>query len=152
MSATTSDERDLIVACAHCGQQNRLPYERLNALPCCAKCGDDLRLPAEPVTIENEAVFAALTGHSALSVLVDFWAAWCGPCKMIAPEIAKIAAEGTGRWLVAKVNTEMLPGVAHRFAVTSIPLLVRFGGGRERARQAGALPAGSIRQFLKQQI
>lgn len=152
MSATTSDERGLIVACAHCGQQNRLPYEQLNALPRCAKCGVDLRLPAEPVTIESEAVFGALTGRSALPVLIDFWAAWCGPCKMLAPEIAKIAGEGAGRWLVAKVNTEMLPGVAHRFAVTSIPLLVLFSGGRERARQAGALPAGSIRQFLKQHM
>lgn len=90
------------------------------------------------------------TGRSALPVLVDFWAPWCGPCKMLAPELAKIAAEGAGRWLVAKVNTEELPGLAQRFRFSGIPTLALFKGGRETARQSGAMPAKMILQFIQQ--
>jgi thioredoxin 2 len=152
MSAIEADHRGLIVSCPKCGQHNRLPYERVDRLPRCAKCGQELRLPAEPIELESEASFDALTGRAALPLLVDFWAAWCGPCKMVAPEVAKVAALGAGRWLVAKVNTELLPGPARRYSVTSIPLLVLFSGGKEIARQAGAMPADAIRQFLARHL
>jgi thioredoxin 2 len=109
-------------------------------------------MPAEPIDVADEEGFNALTARSALPVLVDFWAPWCGPCKMVAPEIAKVASEGAGRWIVAKLNTEDLPGPAQRFRVSAIPLMVLFKEGREVARQAGAMPAQGIRQFLQQHL
>jgi thioredoxin 2 len=100
-----------------------------------------LQSPCEPVDIKTDSVFDALTSRSALPVLVDFWAPWCGPCKMVAPELVKVAGEGAGHFVVAKVNTEELPSLAQRFRVTAIPTMVIFKGGREVARQADAMPA-----------
>src|SRR5436190_1732046 len=145
MSSTTIDDRGLVVRCPGCGQGNRLRYERLGETPRCAKCGTRLSFPAEPLAIPDEPAFDAITSRSALPVLVDFWAEWCGPCKMVAPELAKVAAESAGRWLVVKVNTEQIPELAQRFGVSAIPTLALFKNGREAARQAGAMPAAGIR-------
>jgi thioredoxin 2 len=145
-----ADERGVVRACAGCGKRNRLDYEHLGQTFRCAQCHNELPHLDEPIEIKSEAVFGALTGHSPLPVLVDFWAPWCGPCKMVAPELVRIAAEGAGRWLVAKVNTEELPALAQGFGISAIPTLALFKHGREAARQAGALPASAIRQFLAQ--
>jgi thioredoxin 2 len=152
MSALQLDSRGVIVSCPQCGQPNRLAYERVNQTPRCAKCGTTLPAPAEPIVIDSDESFHALTTRAALPVLVDFWAEWCGPCKMVAPEVAKVATLGAGRWLVAKLNTEEVPGPAQQFRVTSIPLFILFGGGREIARQAGAMPAAALRQFVEQNV
>lgn len=152
MSLSELDERGLMVDCTTCGQRNRLAYERLNAAPRCAKCKTGLRLPGEPLDLSSEQIFTAVTSRSALPVLIDFWAPWCGPCKMVAPELAKVAEGGAGQWLVAKLNTEELPVVAQRFGVSAIPLMAVFKDGREVARQAGAMPAAGIRKFLASHV
>jgi thioredoxin 2 len=144
------DDRGLVLACPRCGQRNRMTYERLGESFRCGKCQTELRAPGEPVEVKSEVSFDALTGRSALPVVVDFWAPWCGPCKMVAPELVKVAAEGAARWLVAKVNTEELPSLAQRFRISGIPTLALFKAGREAARQSGAMPAKMILQFIQQ--
>lgn len=144
------DERGLLLACPSCGKRNRLKYEGLGQTFRCAQCKNELPSPGEPIDIKSDLVFDALTKRSALPVLVDFWAPWCGPCKMVAPEVRKVAAETRGEVLVVKVNTEELPNLAQRFRVTAIPTMSIFKGGREIAHQAGAMPAPAIRNFLAQ--
>ena len=150
MNSARPDELGLVYKCPTCGQLNRLGYQKLGQEFRCGKCHAELSPPAEPVEIESEPVFDAVTTHSSLPVLVDFWAPWCGPCKMVAPELVKVAAEGSGRFLVIKANSDVLPGPAQRYRIQAIPTLVLFSGGREVARQSGAMPAAAIRQFIEQ--
>jgi thioredoxin 2 len=144
------DDRGIVLVCPHCGQRNRMAYERLAQDFRCGKCHTELQPPGEPMDIADENIFRALAKHSALPVLVDFWAPWCGPCKMVAPEVAKVAAEGQGKWLVVKVNTESLPRLAGHFQIGGIPTFVLFRSGHEIARQSGAMPAAALRQFIEQ--
>lgn len=149
MNTLQPDERGLLMTCPKCGQRNRLRYDRLKQVFRCGKCQTELHPPGEPVDVKSDLVFDALTSHSELPVLVDFWAPWCGPCKMVAPEIRKVAAEGAGQVVVAKVNTEESPALARKFRINAIPTMTLFKGGLEVARQAGAMPAPAIRKFLQ---
>ncbi len=150
MSNSRIDDKGVILLCPSCGQKNRIPFARLAESGQCGKCQGTLQAPAEPIEVESEARFDALLQGSALPVVVDFWAPWCGPCRLVAPELEKVAAAESGRFLVVKVNTEALPGVGQRFGVRSIPTLAVFREGRELTRTAGARPAASIQAFIHQ--
>jgi len=102
------------------------------------------------VEVASAAGFSALLHGSSLPVFVDFWAPWCGPCRMVAPEVAKLASLVAGEMLVVKVNTEAHPGIGAGMNITSIPAFVVFTGGREVGRTAGARPAEQLRAFALQ--
>src|SRR5262249_31408270 len=126
MSALTLDGRGVVTSCAQCGQKNRLTYERLGEEVRCAKCKSPLNQPAEPIEATSSADFDSLVAPSSLPVVVDYWAPWCGPCRMVAPEIQKVAARQAGRYLVVKVNTDELADLGDRFRIRSIPTMAVF--------------------------
>ena len=130
------------IACAHCGTTNRVPDERLAQDPVCGRCGQAL-LAGEPIEL-TDANFEAVTSRTELPVVVDFWASWCGPCRMMAPQFEQAAKELKGRALLAKVDTDANPQVASRFAIRSIPTMVKLQGGKEVQRTSGAMQAGQI--------
>ena len=144
------DRRGFVRVCSNCGQRNRLLYERLGNAFRCSKCQTALPPVNEPVDVPRAVEFDELIARASIPVLADFWAPWCGPCKLVAPELIKIAADRAGHLIVAKVNTEDLPELGRLFQIHAIPTMVLFEGGFEVARQAGAMPAPRILQFLQQ--
>jgi thioredoxin 2 len=149
MATFELDDRGIIVACTHCGQKNRLAYGRLGDTVRCGQCKQNLVPPAAPIEMQSTADFDRLVDTSSIPVVVDYWAPWCGPCRMVAPEIEKVAARNAGRFLVVKVNTDALSDLGERFAIRSIPTLAVFAGGREVTRAAGARPANEIEAFVR---
>jgi len=149
MSSTVElDDRGVIVACGSCGKKNRLAYERLGEAVQCGQCKQPLQAPGEPIEVHRSADFDRIVAKSSVPVLVDYWAPWCGPCRMVAPEVKKVAARQAGQALVVKVNTDELSDVGQRFGIRSIPTLAVFGGGKEIARESGARPAEAIEQLI----
>jgi len=146
------DERGVIAACPHCGQKNRIAYGRLASAARCPVCKGELPAPSAPIEVPSLYVFDSMVEHSTLPVVVDYWAAWCGPCRMVAPELAKIATQNAGRFLVAKVDTEQLPELATRYHIQSIPMMAVFHHGHEKARTVGARPARDIQAFIDEAL
>lgn len=118
----------------------------------CGNCGSLLGVPGEPIEVPNAQAFDALIKGSSDPVVVDFWAPWCGPCSMVAPELLKVAQNQSGKWVVVKVNTDAVPELGERYSIRSIPTMAVFTGGREIARTAGARPAADIEAFVRNAV
>jgi thioredoxin 2 len=150
METVSLDPQGVIVTCPQCAQKNRLAYGRLGHTVRCPACKTILDAPAVPIEIDSSAHFDALIAGTSLPVVVDFWAPWCGPCRMVAPELKKVAARQAGKFVVVKVNTDELSDLGQRFAIRSIPTMAVFAGGSEVGRTAGARPASDIEAFIMQ--
>ena len=138
----------MLISCPHCQATNRVPAERLGDDPTCGRCGREL-LAAHPVEL-TDANFASVTGKTELPVVVDFWAPWCGPCRMMAPQFERAAEQLRGRAVLGKLNSDEHPQASAQHGIRSIPTLVMFQGGREIARVSGAMSAPQIVQWVAQ--
>lgn len=135
----------LKVTCFDCGQVNRVPADKLDAAPKCASCGAHL-VTEKAVKIDLRTLEKAARNDD-LPLVVDFWAPWCGPCRMMAPEFSKAAGAMKGKARLVKLNTEAEPAAGQRYGIRGIPTMVKFAGGREAKRQSGAVPATAIIQW-----
>ena len=140
----------LHIVCPDCASVNRLPSARLTQGPRCGRCKNML-FSGHPVELTS-ATFERYLSRSDIPVVVDFWAAWCGPCKMMAPAFAQAAVQLEPRVRLAKLNTEQEPAIAQQFGIRSIPTLVIFRGGREIARQSGALDINRLISWVQAHI
>jgi thioredoxin 2 len=140
----------LLVVCPHCHAPNRVPAARLSEAPVCGRCGQAL-FNGKPVALGVDH-FATHVNRGDLPVLVDFWAPWCGPCKMMAPQFERAAGELEPQVRLAKVDTQSEPTLGQKYAIRSIPTLVLFKGGRELARQAGAMATADIVRWTRQHL
>jgi len=133
----------VILQCPQCGSQNRFPASRMGQDGKCGRCKSAIA-PTLPHAISSPEEFDEIVSQSPLPVLVDFWAPWCGPCRVVGPELEKLARQRTGSLVVAKLNTDEIPQVASRFRIQGIPAFVLFRGGREAGRASGAMRAAQI--------
>ena len=152
MATGELDDRGVVTACPACSTMNRRLYHRLGDSLRCGQCKTELPPLASPVEVKRSADFDRLVAGASVPVAVDYWAPWCGPCRMVAPELEKVAGRQAGRLLIVKVNTDALSDLGERFGIRSIPTLAVFVDGREVARTAGARPAPEIEAFITQAV
>jgi len=149
----TQPAESRIVRCSSCGAQNRVAISApVDKMPVCGRCGKPLSVGSDkPITV-TDANFDSVMASTKLPVLLDLWAAWCGPCRMIAPIIEQLAAELAGRVLVGKLDVDANPQTSARFGVQSIPTLLILKDGHEADRIVGAAPKNSILQRLQPHV
>ena len=146
----TLDANGVLLSCPSCGTTNRLRYDGLDRATRCPKCRTHLPRPNDPIDVQSTADFDAVVNSSSLPIVVDFWAAWCGPCRMVAPEIKKAAEHLAGKALVLKVDTDANPELSSRFGIRSIPTIGVFANGREVNRVSGVRAAAAIEAMVPQ--
>ena len=144
MSHLTLDDRGVLTPCPSCRTTNRLRYAAVDRTTRCGKCQTILPPPSSPIDVPGADIFDTLVSEASVPVVVDFWAPWCGPCRMMAPELERAARQLAGASLVVKVNTDAAPELGSRFRIRSIPTIAVFHAGRELTRVAGARSAGDI--------
>jgi thioredoxin 2 len=135
------------LVCAHCAGVNRVPTARLGENARCGSCHQEV-LSDHPLELTSGS-FRKHVQHDDLPLAVDFWAPWCGPCQMMAPQFAAAAKELRSEARLVKVNTDAEPGIAGEFGIRSIPTLILFKGGREIARQSGAMGTADIARWIR---
>ncbi|NHB58798.1 thioredoxin TrxC [Acinetobacter shaoyimingii] len=139
----------MIIVCPSCHAKNRVPEEKIESQPSCGQCHQPL-IPLAPIEL-NEQNFSTFVTHSDLPILIDLWAEWCGPCKMMAPHFAEVAKHNP-KVIFAKIDTEANPRLSSAFNVRSIPTLVLMNKTNELARISGALRANQLQEWLDQQL
>ena len=147
-----ADRQGVIVGCPSCGKSNRMRFSMLGKTIRCGSCRTNLPPLAVPVDIPDASSFDTASRESGLPLLVDFWAPWCGPCRMVAPELERLATSSAGRYLIVKVNTDVVTEVAERFIIRSIPTLALVFQGRELDRLTGVRPASEIDAFASRAL
>ena len=145
-TSQATDTKKLTIPCPSCGRLNRIDASRAADGPKCGACGTSLALD-HPLHL-TDATFDRVIGGTDLPVLVDFYADWCGPCKMMAPSVDRLAHDTVGSALIAKLDTDASPRTSQRFQIRGIPTSIVFRGGREATRQTGAVPYDALKRML----